>query len=46
MCRSNPTSDWDELAELIDASYRQVALKRQIAVLDAAAAGFEQPATR
>ena len=41
-----PESDWDELAELIDASYRQVALKRQIAVLDAATAGFEQPATR
>jgi predicted DNA-binding protein (MmcQ/YjbR family) len=28
--------DWDELAELVDASYRQVALKRQLAALDAA----------
>lgn len=27
--------DWQELAEIIDASYRQVALKRQLAVLDA-----------
>lgn len=38
--------DWDEVAELVDASYRQVALKRQVAALDAAAAGFERPATR
>jgi predicted DNA-binding protein (MmcQ/YjbR family) len=28
--------DWDEVAELIDASYRQVALRRQLAALDAA----------
>ena len=41
-----PDSDWDEIAELVDASYRQVALKRQVAALDAAAAGFEQRATR
>ena len=28
--------DWDLIAELVDASYRQVALKRQLAALDAA----------
>lgn len=28
--------DWDEVAELMDASYRQVALKRMLKVLDAA----------
>lgn len=28
--------DWTEIAELVDASYRQVALKRQLAALDAA----------
>jgi predicted DNA-binding protein (MmcQ/YjbR family) len=28
--------DWAEIAELIDASYRQVALKRQLVALDAA----------
>lgn len=39
-------SDWDEVTELVDASYRQVALKRQVAVLDAAAAGFEQRTPR
>jgi predicted DNA-binding protein (MmcQ/YjbR family) len=39
-------SDWDEVAELVDASYRLVALKRQVAVLDAAAAGFEPRAAR
>lgn len=27
-------ADWTELAELIETSYRQVALKRQLAVLD------------
>lgn len=27
--------DWTELSEIIDASYRQVALKRQVKVLDA-----------
>jgi len=27
--------DWDEVAELLDASYRQVALKRMLAELDA-----------
>jgi len=26
---------WDEIAELVDASYRQVALKRQLVALDA-----------
>lgn len=26
--------DWDEVAELLDASYRQVALKRMLAALD------------
>ena len=31
----HPATDWDEVAELIDASYRQVALKRQLAALDA-----------
>jgi predicted DNA-binding protein (MmcQ/YjbR family) len=41
-----PDGDWDQIAELIDASYRQVALKRQLTALDAAAAGFERPATR
>lgn len=29
-------TDWDEIAELVDASYRQVALKRQLTALDAA----------
>jgi predicted DNA-binding protein (MmcQ/YjbR family) len=29
-----PDSDWQELAELIDASYRLVALKRQVKALD------------
>lgn len=28
-------TDWDEIAELIDESYRQIALKRQLAALDA-----------
>ena len=28
--------DWAEVAELVDASYRQVALKRQLAALDSA----------
>ena len=28
-------TDWTEVAELVDTSYRRVALKRQIAVLDA-----------
>ena len=27
--------DWDEVAELLDASYRQIALKRQLKALDA-----------
>ncbi len=40
------STDWEEIGELVDASYRQVALKRQIAALDAAAAGFERHATR
>jgi predicted DNA-binding protein (MmcQ/YjbR family) len=30
--------DWDEVAELIDASYRQVALKRMIKALDGSGA--------
>ena len=30
-----PDTDWTELAELIDASYRQVALVRQVKALDA-----------
>jgi predicted DNA-binding protein (MmcQ/YjbR family) len=29
--------EWDEVGELLDSSYRQVALKRMIAVLDAGA---------
>ena len=29
-----PATDWTELAELIDASYRQVALVRQLKLLD------------
>jgi predicted DNA-binding protein (MmcQ/YjbR family) len=29
-----PETDWRELTELIDASYRQVALKRQLQALD------------
>jgi predicted DNA-binding protein (MmcQ/YjbR family) len=29
-----PDADWAELAELVETSYRQVALKRQLAVLD------------
>ena len=40
-----PDSDWDEIGELVDASYRLVALRRQVAILDAAA-GFEQRAAR
>src|SRR5690606_14886906 len=31
-----PDTDWVELGELIDTSYRQVALKRQIKLLDEA----------
>lgn len=31
--------DWDEVAELLDASYRQIALKRQLKALDARAGG-------
>lgn len=34
----SPGTDWTELAELIDTSYRQVALKRQLAALDSAGA--------
>jgi predicted DNA-binding protein (MmcQ/YjbR family) len=30
----SPSTDWTELAELIDTSYRQVALKRQLTALD------------
>jgi predicted DNA-binding protein (MmcQ/YjbR family) len=30
----SPATDWQEIAELIETSYRQVALKRQLAVLD------------
>jgi predicted DNA-binding protein (MmcQ/YjbR family) len=30
----SPSTDWTELAELIDTSYRQVALKRQVTALD------------
>jgi len=30
-----PDTDWTELTELIDSSYRQVALKRQLTALDA-----------
>ncbi|ASD20843.1 hypothetical protein B7495_00895 [Cryobacterium sp. LW097] len=30
----SPRTDWVELAELVDTSYRQVALKRQLAQLD------------
>ena len=29
-----PDTDWTEIAELIDASYRQVALRRQLKALD------------
>jgi predicted DNA-binding protein (MmcQ/YjbR family) len=29
-----PGADWQEFAELVDASYRQVALKRQVRTLD------------
>jgi hypothetical protein len=31
----SPETDWTFIAELIDTSYRQVALKRQVAALDA-----------
>ena len=31
--------DWDEVAELLDASYRQIALKRQLKALDARTGG-------
>jgi hypothetical protein len=31
--------DWDEVGELLDASYRQVALKRMVRALDAEASG-------
>lgn len=40
-----PTTDWTELAELIDASYRQVALKRQLVALDSQSPGFASPET-
>ena len=30
----DPSTDWQEVAELIDTSYRQVALKRHLKVLD------------
>lgn len=32
-----PATDWDEVAELVESSYRQVALKRMITALDARA---------
>jgi len=38
-----PNVDWQFLAELIETSYRQVALKRQLAALDAARAGQDAP---
>lgn len=44
--RLEPDSDWVELAELVDASYRQVALKRQLTALDAAANEYELRPTR
>ncbi len=31
----SPRTDWVEVGELVDASYRQVALKRQLSALDA-----------
>lgn len=34
--RLEMVEDWREIEELVDASYRQVALKRQLAALDAA----------
>ena len=40
------TGDWQLLAELIDTSYRQVALQRQLRALDeggAAASGLDSP---
>jgi predicted DNA-binding protein (MmcQ/YjbR family) len=40
-----PDTNWAELAELIDASYRQVALKRQLVALDARGPGFVSPET-
>jgi predicted DNA-binding protein (MmcQ/YjbR family) len=33
----SPSTDWTEIAELIDTSYRQVTLKRRIAALDSQA---------
>jgi len=36
-----PPVDWQEVAELLEASYRQVALKRMLAALDAQGAGAE-----
>ena len=44
--RLEPDTDWGEIAELVDASYRLVALKRQVAVLDAVAAGYERREAR
>ena len=32
---ADPATDWDEVAELVDASYRQVAPRRALAELDA-----------
>lgn len=32
---ADPATDWAEIAELVDASYRRVATKRQLAELDA-----------
>jgi predicted DNA-binding protein (MmcQ/YjbR family) len=37
-----PETDWDELAELVETSYRQVALKRQLVQLDRSRAGGAQ----
>lgn len=34
-----PDTDWQEIAELIETSYRQVALKRQLRALDSMASG-------
>ena len=39
-------TDWDEVRELLDASYRRTAGRRRVAALDAAAGGTANPETR
>jgi predicted DNA-binding protein (MmcQ/YjbR family) len=38
-------TDWDEIAELLDAGYRRTAGKRRVAALDAQASGRRSPSS-